>query len=307
MSLRREANINVPVVTAGTHVSFDSPWTGLSYVVFKNCWNSFGDVGCNITNKTASGFDVLPVEDGYIDWEAVQTGAEVVSGRLSRDWTAGNLWIEAVRNTAGTLDKIFNFERFNMIDHAVQTVAGQFYSVFGNRYVRENTRTVTSSRITISNLRIMHSGQELRLKLWSTLDDGNKVRFVPCTYEELVSFRSCPQYRKKIMYSHEGDFIELAKGTSVDADYGGNVSILYPSVPIKALNDSTYIDLPDGIPTQLVLVTLEMGIVRRFDMQKRDRSQEVAGLLSALYNQFGVTMNLTKDDQEKKVRAVIGG
>jgi hypothetical protein len=55
---------------------------------------------------------------------------------LSRDFTAGSLWREAVRDLSDVTD-VPHWEKYNLINRTVQTISGQFYDLMAESYMTD--------------------------------------------------------------------------------------------------------------------------------------------------------------------------
>lgn len=307
MALRRDAGSDA-VVTGGTAIAFDTPYPiGSSYIVFANCYDGSGDVGYNITVQSVNGFTVVPLVDATFEWEAVQLGTEevpdiVASGRLSRDWTAGDFWAEAVRDAGIEIPPLFQFERFQLIQRAVEAVASQLYGLYGNDYMTDTEVTITSNEISLTTLRIMRGGQQMRISLSSVISSAT-VQFYPVSELEFNNFRSSSQNNKGLFrYTFAGETIKVQKHSD-SAVYGTPVTLTYPRVPIKALTDAQKLDLPDGLPMEIASYTLRSRLLERYgtEKNKKDYTQQVATLIQRVYDQFGVAIDLTETQQKAKV------
>jgi hypothetical protein len=60
---------------------------------------------------------------------------------LSRDYTAIDLWREAIRDM-GDAANVLQFEKFDLVNRAVKTIAGQFYDLMANAYMTEAYATL---------------------------------------------------------------------------------------------------------------------------------------------------------------------
>ena len=189
MALQRESNTNA-ITTAGTFVPFATAFPDTNYNVFKNCYNTFGDVGVTIT-KATTGFTAVPVENATIEWEAVAYGTEVgviiPTGRLSRDWTAGLFWANMVRDLQADKIKLHHFEKFDLIDRACQVVAAQIYGLVANLYLTEQTVSVVNDRISLAALRIMGLGQQVKLELEANVQTSIEQTAISPNKEEAKS------------------------------------------------------------------------------------------------------------------------
>lgn len=302
--LRNDTGRN-SVVTAGTLITFGVPYpVGSTYNIFANCYDDSGDVGYNITTQTEYGFTVVPLRDSTFEWEAAQVGeyetAEITpSGRLSRDWKAGDFWMEAVRDIGVDVPPLFHFERFNLIDRAVQAVAGQVYGLYGNDYMTDQEVTITDDQISLTTLRIMRGGQQARLSISSTAG-----YFFPVSEIEYNKFRSTSQNNKGLYrYTFGGETIKFQKHSD-SADYGNNIIVSYPRTPLKALTDTQYLDLPDGLPIFIALYALKCILVERYGKDKeKDKGlyvKQMETLLARLFQQYGVALDLSEVQQKAK-------
>lgn len=299
-TLRREAGSNT-VVPAGTVISFNTPYPiGSDYIIFANCYDSSGDVGYKITVKNEYGFTVVPLVNATFEWESVQLGSEVAaSGRLSRDWTAGDFWVETIRDLGVEAPPLFQFERFQLIQRTIESVASQLYGLYGNDYMTSAEVTITNNEISLTPFRIMRGGHQVRMIL-SSVVNGNIVQFYPVSEHEFNRFRQTSQNNKGLFrYTFNGETIKVQKHVG-SLSYGAPVTLLYPRVPIKALADSQKLDLPDGLPMEIASFVLRNKLRERYGREKKDYTGDVAALIRRVYEQFGVAVDLSEIQDKAK-------
>jgi len=60
----------VAITTAGTVVTMPNAMPNTNYVVFYNCFNNNGTVGCEITEQTLTTFKATPIENATLQYNA---------------------------------------------------------------------------------------------------------------------------------------------------------------------------------------------------------------------------------------------
>lgn len=221
---------------------------------------------------------------------------------LSRDSTAGSLWREAIREISGDVGGIPHFEKFNLVNRAIQNVAAEFFSLLANAFMTNSTITATGDTASIATLRIMRYGNETKMSLESSSLTGKVCR--PVTLEALAGFRSAAaQLKKAIWWAYEGDNIQLKKGDSVTSY--GTLTLRYPKLPDKLTTDAGGIDLPDGPAIEIAILNLRGLIEKRLGRVGEANPAEQAErerLISLLYSSFG--QKVTTEEIEEKTRAL---
>jgi hypothetical protein len=281
---------------------------------------------------------------------------------LSRDTTASSLWREAVRDLNAT--EILAFEKYNLINRAVSTVAGQFYDLMSNLYMTEiplvalggvyengvngtytaSTKTLAlnspsqqilslcvgrwvtfristsvyagtissvvnatsfvvdgtslpssdgilaevmipnstigSSKLILSGLRIMMTGEQIKIELASTVSG---VTVKPATTREIDTFISSGRNAKTVLWALSGDSITFAYGDSVT----GSLLLRYPKVPTPVSADTDNIDLPDGTAMEIATIYLRGLIQRRLNLPQENNDAVIERLIRNIYNTFG--------------------
>ena len=283
---------------------------------------------------------------------------------LSRNMTAIGLWQQAKRDIIDTSGLLHN-ERFDLVNRAVQTVAGQFYDLMSNFYMTEvvvtgsggayetgstGTYTVatqtlalqtpsrnivttdigkivafrigtstylafiqsivstssftvigvglpaangtlasvtivgntfTSNTISLSGLKIMMTGQQIKLELYSTTSG---VTIKTGTTRAIDTFITSGANKNTIVWGISGDSVRFAYGDSVTV---GSLLLRYPRVPNTVSADGDYIDLPDGVATELAIIYLRGLMQQRLGGQKENNEQEIQLLEKKMKDTFG--------------------
>ena len=154
--------------------------------------------------------------------------------------------------------------------------------------------TPTGSVISLANLRMMRTGQQIKLEIESTAT----TEIEPMETIGLRGFNqnSTPD-RNKIVYALSGTNLYLNKGSALSTY--GTLTIRYPRVPYRVAADTDYIDLPDGVAVQLGIMTLSNLISRRANIQVNDATkQEVLTLVQSLNQMFGKEFSLQETKQK---------
>jgi hypothetical protein len=151
---------------------------------------------------------------------------------LSRDYTAVALWREAVRDLSDVVD-VPHWEKYNLINRAVQTIAGQFYDLMAESYMTDTAiNYATGGKYDAGTSGTYTSATHL-----ITLNSPS-ASITSADIEKLVVFRiSTTIYVGKVLsivstssFVFDGDLFPSADGTIVN----GSLSICSTTV----LNDT---------------------------------------------------------------------
>jgi hypothetical protein len=298
---------------------------------------------------------------------------------LSRDVTAALAWQQAKRDL-GDIDvnRIPEWERFDLMNRAIQTVAGQFYDLIAPSYMTSaiivgnsggvydesgaatyvsTTQTITlssgsrsvlssdigkmilmrsgtslyvltvktvtsvstftvdgsplptgnltlntvyivgkvagSNTISLTGLRIMRAGQNIKLELYSTATSNIEA----VTQKEIDTFQVGGSNSKKLVWAFTGDAINFSYGNALASE--GTLTLRYPKLPdwLAIGQDTTNIDLPDGITIEIMITYLRGLIQLRLFGKKENNENQMTNLIQRMYETFGreVTLQVVKD------------
>ena len=141
--------------------------------------------------------------------------------------------------------------------------------------------TIQNDIISLSSLRIMRAGENIRIGLVSTAT--RTVKFM--SQEELDTFTTDGRNSKTIGWSFFGDVINTKKG-DVLASYG-TITIHYPRVPYLVSDDLDQIDLPDGTAIEIATIHLRDLIRKRIELPPENNEALKQKLVGNLYQTFG--------------------
>lgn len=235
-------------------------------------------------------FNVAFIEFSF-NVNVLVTGSE----RLSKDYTSGRVWAEAIRDT--DLENVVIGERFMLVNRAVSAVVAQFPFMW-NSYMTVATESPASgdSEIDISTYRIYRPALT-KIELESSQTDYVE----PVSLIGFRTFRSAAHNsRKKIVYAVSGEIIYIAKGD--DLSSYGTITFRYPRVPTLVTADTDLVDLPDGEAVELAIIQLKKILAERYEKQKKDYKQDVNALVQGLYSSFGVTAEA--EEHKSRIKAL---
>lgn len=303
----QQTKTGVAISSPSTTVTFDVAMDSSTYQLIWMCYKAgppFEIIACDIapTNFTTADFLAEPAENALLDYTALEPGfvgavaVLVPATRLSRDWTAIDLWREAVRDVLDNAP--IELERFNMVNDAVMAVGGQIYPLVSSSYLSELSISNAADTLPLGAIRLMMVGAEQRLIIEA--DAGRIVR--PVDLEERQIFRaSAVQNKNTIVWAYSGATLYLKKSADI-ATYP-TLTIRYPRVPIEVVLDADLIDLPDGAAMALALLKLKSIIGERYNQPAVDRSTEARQLMQDLYTNLGVQSSL--EEIQAKVKAIL--
>jgi hypothetical protein len=216
---------------------------------------------------------------------------------LSQDMTAARFWQEVVRDTGTDVLVPLNFERFSIINRAVDDVAGVIFELYFDSYLKGGTLTLTGDSASLTGLRV-------RRESVARISVSSSVLTKPCTAVSIssyIGFRAgAAQNRNEITFTIQGDNVLFTKGASLSSY--GTVTIYYPALPTEVAADSDKVDLPDGTPIAIAILRAKKILADRYQRPQVDYSEQYSTLLQNLYNAFNI--NLSKEEISEKVRAI---
>jgi len=301
----QQTKTGVAVSSPSTTITFDVAMDTATYHVMFQCYNlgpPYESIACDVspTNFTTTTFKAEPAEAALLDYTASEQGITpavlVPATRLSRDYTALDLWTEAVRDVLTSPP--VELERFRLINRAVMNVGGVIYPLVSSSYMSELSVANTGDTLPLGGIKLMMVGAEQRLIVEAA--GGRIVR--PVDVEERQIFGTgAVQNKNTIVWAYSGSTLYLKK--SDDITTYPTLTIKYPRVPIEVVLDTNLIDLPDGATMSLALLKLKSIVAERMKMPAVDRSQEVRELVTGLFTNLGVQAEL--EEIEAKVKAIL--
>lgn len=227
------------------------------------------------------------------------TGARLVSGG---SWTASTNRLTATMNRDFAASDVGNFIAFTDDSNEYGGVVSAFVSttvveLSGDNLPTSNLATLTqiillatsptSDVASLSSIDMMRSGQQIRMKLFSSLTTSTSaIRTKPATVEEIKVFRaSANQNKNVIIFALSGNNLYLAKGSSLSSY--GTLTLFYPGMPINVTDDDSEWDIPDGTPYELAIMQWEKILRRRLGMPEPDLTKEIQTHIQNMYATFG--------------------
>ena len=142
--------------------------------------------------------------------------------------------------------------------------------------------TPTGQVLDITTLRLMRTGQPIKLELETTAT----IQLEACTSGEIFKFDTTdPGNANKIVWAYSGDQILLAKGSTL-ATYG-TFTLRYPRIPNALTSDADSIDLPDGAAISISMLLTKSYIAERGQEKSPDVSAEMEYYIKSMYRTFG--------------------
>jgi hypothetical protein len=143
----------------------------------------------------------------------------------------------------------------------------------------------TANKLSLSDLRVMMAGQQIKLQLASSTSG---VTIKSATMSEIDNFRTGGVNRKTVLWAINGDNVEIAYGDDVDL---GTLTLRYPRVPELVSSTATGIDLPDGTIMEIAILYLKGLIQQRITGHKDNNEAKLSDLINNLYTTFGQEAN----------------
>jgi hypothetical protein len=207
-------------------------------------------------------------------------------GKLVMFRVSGNVYVAYITAVLSTTDVTLNGSLLPVVD-----VVASIDEVL----VAGSVPTMNS--ISLATLKIMRTGEQMRLQLYSS--QTNNV--IPVSAEDVrVFIPSAPQNLGKIVWSFVGEDIIFAYGNGLTTP--GTLSVRYPRIPIPIQSDADYLDLPDGIATQIATLVTKKIISERYGNTPQNFAQEMGTLIGEMYKNTGAMA--TQEEVKSKVQAL---
>ena len=145
--------------------------------------------------------------------------------------------------------------------------------------------TVQNDTVSLSALRIMRTGSNIKIELSTTATATIK----PVSQRQLDTFDTGGANNKTIVWCISGDNLNFKKGADL-VSYG-TMTIHYPRVPYLVAADTDMIDLPDGTAMEIALIYLRSLIQRRFGLPQDNNEALMQTLINNLYRTFGAEVD----------------
>ena len=193
------------------------------------------------------------------------------------------------------------------------------YEVYIDSYVSATTVKVRGNLLpgtdaTMDDVRIPNSLVEDNKVLLGSLNlnrlvapvhivvESSMTQYVEAlTMEDFAIFASDSNDNKeKIVFAFEGSSLLLKKGDNV-TEYGA-LTLHAIMMPTPVTMDSDTIDLPDGAPIQLAIITMRNRILRRMGLPPSDPNA-MQGILQNIYQMAGAEVKL--EELSSKIKALM--
>lgn len=145
--------------------------------------------------------------------------------------------------------------------------------------------TVQNDTVSLSSLRIMKTGQNIKIELSTTATATIKA----VSQRQLDTFNTGGVNSKTIVWCISGDNLNFKKGTGLDSY--GTMTIHYPRVPYLVAADTDMIDLPDGAAMEIAIIYLRGLIQRRLGLPQDNNVELMQMFISNLYRTFGAEVS----------------
>jgi hypothetical protein len=153
-------------------------------------------------------------------------------------------------------------------------------------YVLLASTTPTGNLISIADLPIMRTGNQLRLELESTATKDVLLK----SSAELRSWRNdSPMNASQVVWALSGAEILLDK--AADLSTYGTFTLRYPRVPMKALANTDKLDISDGAPVEIALIATKKRMGQMLGRQAEDFSNQLTGLITSLLRVSGAQVS----------------
>lgn len=140
--------------------------------------------------------------------------------------------------------------------------------------------TPSGNSATLTGLRMMRTGQDIKVQLESTAT--SQIEFT--NEQGIYTFRSGSK-SNAIIFAISGDQLLLGKGLNITSYQ--TLTLRYPRSPIRVTQDSSPMDVPDGVAIQLVIMKLRQLIANMEKVEIPDETPRYIALVQQLYQTFG--------------------
>lgn len=141
--------------------------------------------------------------------------------------------------------------------------------------------TPTGNTMSIADLRIMRTGQPLKLELESTATTSIK----PMSVYDLEHFNiNDPRLLSSIGWAYSGEEILLAKGSSLTTY--GTFTLRYPRIPNQVTANTDKLDVPDGAAMGICLLHFQNQLAVALKREFPEYAGEMKLALESLYRTY---------------------
>lgn len=225
-------------------------------------------------------------------------------------YSAGQLTLSAVSLTSADVGKMIVFidgssnvyggivdgVTSNPLIATVSIVTPPSDGTAGTVYI---VATVTTSPVSLANLRIARIGNPKWAHLESSVVPQKNIKHLP--YDEFLGFRaSSSSNQDNIVYSVLGELMYLNHGTNITSY--GTLVYHYARLPIPVVNDTDYIDVPDGAPCEIALIKLKQIIAFQEKLPPMDYTRDLAILEGTLSTKSEVLKVQDQQHEQKQER-----
>jgi len=192
--------------------------------------------------------------------------------------TALELYAEIVEDLGVPENDAIYRDRVAIANRSVNVVAGRVFNIISNHYYTTATKSVTSSKVDISDLNVIGN-------------DITVAGYMPVTmtrYQTLSG--TCFSDRLYYIHTRVGNEILLSPTALT-------VTLYYYRTPTQVAGENDNIDLPLGIATELAIMQGKKIVSERLGMDYRLTEEMVRGKINDLMTQYGVTLKKQELDQ----------
>ena len=151
--------------------------------------------------------------------------------------------------------------------------------------------------VSIATLPVMRTGAQVRMTLESTATKD--VR--PVAFDKFLLWAtSAPQNANAIAYCFSGDDLLLRRGDSLTT--WATLTVRYPRIPISVVQDSDYVDLPDGVMIAIAKIMLQQILITEYGGKEENWTQKLGAVVGDALRGFGVKME--SQEISEKVKAL---
>jgi hypothetical protein len=153
----------------------------------------------------------------------------------------------------------------------------------------------SSDTIDLSTIRIRGGGAQVDVVIQSSITRS----IYGVDMDEFMTFRStAAQNATKIVFHVTDSKIYLKTGLT---SYG-TITLYYPRLPIQAVTDGDYVDLPDGVPMSLAIGLMKKIVGERLNVKGAFNPADMQSQVYDFWKAFDSTVSF--QDVKDKMKAL---
>lgn len=217
-------------------------------------------------------------------------------------YTVSSVWREAVRDFSDDVN-VLHFEKVIIVNRAVEQVVKALYPLIADYY--QKTANYTLSAVSgdyIHNKVVLPTNihtQSIEDGLLITSLDYPLTPIKRMDFDEFKSWRPSAVYNRLqiVCASDNKKNLYFMQGSAIVSI--GSVSVVYPGLPVSAVAETDYLDIPDSLDIELVILKVRSILATRNHAPVPDVDRMLSNAVRMEYEKVGI--KLSKETTEKKL------